>query len=259
MNRLAWLIAPSLAVSLCAGSGCTNQDETVYVLDALELTEVASVCSTPAAGPTALAITEGELDVGGITGTTFANPGYLFAPNMVNGAQVDGTDPNVHILNIEGFDTQLVAVNDASSEAMVAALSGMNMVSRTQHVSIGILPAAFSAPIFPLVDPNQAAAIQQALHAAGVTEDHVQVIVNMVPFGTIDDHAVSGSLFQFPLTFCDGCGVTYLGKCSDYPMSFTGSPGGACNLLQDGLLECCTGDNGNLVCPAVGTMMMSTN
>lgn len=55
------------------------------------------------------------------------------------------------------------------------------------------------------------------------------------------------NVYRYPVDVCNGCLSSDLGACADLPAGFEPSLGGACNAVQDGVVECC--DN-FMVCPA---------
>jgi hypothetical protein len=249
MTRLAWFVVPGL---LLGAAACTKNDETVFPLSALALKDTGGFCTTDTPGPAATFTSMGILDVGHIPGTP-----YLFAPDLGNGTAASTEMPDAHIAYVQGVDTEIIPVNDPASQALVNALDAAGYKLRTQHFSVAIPPAGFSGPIFTLIDGDQSIAILAALRNA---INPVQIIVRMQPYGVIDDGPFSGVPFTFPITVCNGCLFEDLGDCTQYPMDFTGSPGGACNALQDAVLQCCEDKVHNLlVCPAKGSMPTMMN
>ena len=67
--------------------------------------------------------------------------------------------------------------------------------------------------------------------------------------GTHGGDEVVSNLFRYPVEVCDGCARQDVGACIDLPSGFEGAPGGACNSLQDGFLQCCSSSIGD-ICPA---------
>lgn len=55
------------------------------------------------------------------------------------------------------------------------------------------------------------------------------------------------NVFRYPIEVCIGCLENDMGACMSLPAGFQARTGGACNVLQDGVVDCC--DN-FMVCPA---------
>ncbi len=76
-----------------------------------------------------------------------------------------------------------------------------------------------------------------------VLDVHVQMV------GTKAGDGVESNVFRYPVEVCVVCRIRNLGPCAGLPGGYMPNTGGACNLLQDGVLDCCT--NGTqAVCPA---------
>jgi hypothetical protein len=239
MNRLG---VGLLAIG-CAAAGCTDTSYGVFIL---RNQIIGADCTVPSGTGTDYR-GFGRLDVTNpIPGSNLENTGYIFAPAVVNGSTPNNSMPNVHTLFLNGADVELRADGSMASNALLGALRGRNLDKRTQHFSGSIAAGATAGVGYPLIDAEQTAAI------ADVLDDfqQVSVVAHTKIFGTLDGTSVTSDPFDYPITVCKGCLVEDLGPCANLTMATTIHKGGACNPLQDALLDCCTQD-GAAVCPAV--------
>lgn len=65
--------------------------------------------------------------------------------------------------------------------------------------------------------------------------------VQIRELGTRRGDSVESNLFRFPVEVCADCLIRDLGQCVDLSSAQTVSTGGACQTLQDGVLDCCHG------------------
>jgi hypothetical protein len=81
----------------------------------------------------------------------------------------------------------------------------------------------------------------------------VDMLVQVVIYGTVNDGSFETDPFTYPVTTCDGCLTNILGNCTNLPSGGMIRTGGACQLLQDETIDCCidtTKTNSPLLCPA---------
>jgi hypothetical protein len=236
MNRLG-------VVFVVLTAGCTDASHSVYILRNQVL---AADCSAPSGmgGPSR---NGGTLDVTNpIPGSQLENPGYIFAPLIVNGTAANA--PNVHTLFLSGANVELKSNGTPQSNAVIGALAGRSLNKRTQRFAAAITAGTSSGVPYPLIDADQTAAMSDALDGGQVAE----VLAYTTVYGTLDGSDVTSDPFgPYPIDVCKGCRIEELGPCADLTKDSTIHMGGNCNLLQDALLSCCTSSTNTEVCPAV--------
>jgi hypothetical protein len=237
MNRLG-------VVFVILTAGCTDTTESVFIL---RNQIIAADCTAPGGGGGVTGRTAGTLDVTNpLPGSQLANPGYIFAPAVVNGTSSVAGNPNLHTVFLQGANVELKSNGSQQSAAVIAALTGRGLVKRTQRFSATIQAGGTAGVPYPLIDADQTDALGDVLDGGQVA----QVIAHTTVFGTIDGSSITSDPFDYPIEVCKGCRVIELGACADLTMGTMIHTGGNCNILQDGLLDCCT-KNGAEVCPAV--------
>jgi hypothetical protein len=70
--------------------------------------------------------------------------------------------------------------------------------------------------------------------------------------GATTNRTVTSDPFDFPILVCSGCLISNAveGKVPICPTLSTPNTGNPCNVAQDNSVDCCTGNGGQLVCPA---------
>ncbi len=174
----------------------------------------------------------GKIDVNSTTG-------YLFTPLIKS--FVESNDNTNRIIFVEGAD---VSIEFTGSNAPTSALT--DSLSFRTYISGSLTAGGATALAFDLVTADLLADLQD-----DVTPDNpVQLLASVTIFGDLDGSTVESNTFKYPVEICDGCLTNVLGSCVGLEASEVGT-GGACNLLQDGVLDCCTASDDSLVCPAV--------
>ena len=123
----------------------------------------------------------------------------------------------------------------------------------------------FAAPLAPnggltggTFDLVPTSAIRAVQRKAGALDAgarlRAQVVATATVYGDLGGDEIEGAPFVYPVTICDDCVINNVGACAATSTEFEARTGNACNPFQDGVIDCCTGDGGGLVCPAVGTM-----
>lgn len=178
--------------------------------------------------------------------------GYVFTPVLQNFSVDEGTGGSGQIAILHGatvdisfYDPDLfddATVADFRTEGLThfrVPYSGMIEPGGTASMVFEIVPADLLAEIQPLLDePNE-----RVLLNVGVSVD-----------GAINSGSFETKVFNYPVEVCDGCLGSVVADCSALPMDYVPTrTGGACNGLQDSVVECCQSGS-DLVCPAVGTM-----
>jgi hypothetical protein len=237
MNRFGVLL---VAATVALG-GCDATNQSIYILRNQVLTEG---CTVPdGSGTTYRAV--GQLDVTSPEpGTNFTNPGYFLAAAVQNATVATKAEPTAHIFYMQGADVDIRSNGSDASDALIAALTARNLTQRTQRFSGSIEPGATAGVGFFIIDADQTLAMNDVL-----SFEPVQVLARARVFGSLDSDDFEVPAFEYPVTVCKGCAVNFIGTCPDPATVMNPNTGGICNVLQDGLLDCCTDGGGATVCP----------
>jgi hypothetical protein len=182
---------------------------------------------------------------------TASTRGYFFTPvarnDLTTTAGENETQKTIFVegahVTIDFFDTDLFTKDE------VATFATDGLTRFAVPSSGGIDPNGGLATFgFEIVPAELIALIAPKLPAGTSTVLRVGVQI----FGTRAGSSTESNLFRYPVEVCNGCVVHDVGVCESLPADFTASPGGACNPLQDVVLDCCTPmAGGDPVCPAV--------
>lgn len=168
---------------------------------------------------------------------TEAESGYLFTPLVENRGIISAEAERLFF--IEGANVDLFfqnGITPPSDEAQV----------RFRQPLSGSIPAGELATFaFEIV---QKPVLEDLAGQLGDGESTL-VEVDIEILGEIDGGDASSNLFTYPVDVCKGCLTNVIGSCDALP-SVQVRTGGSCQLLQDGVVDCCTDSEGGLVCPA---------
>ncbi len=89
---------------------------------------------------------------------------------------------------------------------------------------------------------------QRVAGIAATTRIHAQTRATATAFGDYYGDEINSNPFEFPVLVCNDCVVNVV-SCP-LPMTATPRQGNACNLFQDGIVDCCNDDINGLTCPA---------
>jgi len=185
---------------------------------------------------------EGTLDIS-VVQPDFTSA-YFFFPLLENNLPPTANssiDPNQ--IQLSGFQVDITVLAGAPLPS--------NLDPRLTHFQVpwsggvnsggGQLSAAVAA--FPV-------ALAQAMVAGGgVPHDPttlMQLTISALGTTNSGQHMTSDP-FHFPLHVCSGCLIANVAACPfSSPPAFTGND---CNPAQDGIVDCCTTQNGSLQCP----------
>ena len=222
--------------------GCANQgDEGMIVLNNTAV--AGTTCEmTGAAGQPFLS--HGEI-------YALSNRGYTLTPliqSRVTMAMGSTSNPLQKTIALRGADISLM--HKAVSIETNGSFAVTNPESNLGDFSVlfsGSLPPDGTVNVgFEIITP---AIMRNILQMAGVTASqklNAEVLAEVTIKGTLGGNDISASPFFFPVSVCTDCVVNVVGAC---PATVVARTGNACNIYQDGVVDCCTGANG-LVCPA---------
>ena len=176
-----------------------------------------------------------------------AGVGYIFTPAVVNELTlIEGEGAGPKTIYIEGAHVDIAFFDTTTFDAASFPAELLSFdVPTSGSIEPGGGTAAFSFEIVPIE-----LARMMADAVDGTASGRTTLDVRIQMFGIKGGGEVESRTFRYPVQICNGCLLANLGDCTLLPSGSMGSPGGVCNALQDGVLECCT-LNGEAVCPAV--------
>lgn len=242
MLRLTALIPLSLAPALaltavaCVDSG----DEGMYVLNN----------TAPPDGSCVLSGNPGQPQLGhGIIDYRSPIP-YVMTPLLQSRIQmVEGADDSSRTIQLRGADVTLTlkAVTLESGTSFTSTQPNKVYPTFSVLFSGSLPPAGYVNAFVDIIPPATLREIGGM--ATGDAGLNAEVLAEVVVKGDIGGDAVETAPFYFPVTVCNNCVLNDVGACSEF--TGTARTGNACNPYQDGVLDCCTNDSGQRVCPAV--------
>jgi hypothetical protein len=179
--------------------------------------------------------------------------GYLLTP-LIQSRVTLGTEVMADELQktifLRGADVNLTlkAVSIETNGAYTVTQPESN-VGQFSVLFAGALPPEGSVNVgFEVITP---AILRNILGASGVNLStsslNAEVLAEVTIRGDLGSDEVTSNPFQYPISVCTDCVVNVTGAC---PMTGTPRTGDACNIFQDGVVDCCTDANGGLTCPA---------
>lgn len=226
---LSMLVVSAFAIQ----SGCVDAGETLRILRNQEPTGLCVVADDESSA----FLSSGLIDV-------TADTGYIFTPLVENRAVGDvETDRRVFI---DGAVVRLRFAQDFFDDATINRLEAEGLSYFTQPFSGSIVSNGFGAFRFEIIPRVVLEEMQGNLGAGEFTRITAEVEMR----GTIDGKDVTSPTFNYPIEVCNGCLTRDLGPCAALTTDDI-QTGGACQEKQDGFVDCCTGTDNSLVCPAV--------
>jgi hypothetical protein len=175
--------------------------------------------------------------------------GYVFTPSVRNDLQIVGDEAigpkTIYVthakVEIQFYDPDFENVTTDSSllKFQVPTSGAVDPDGGTSAFSFEIVPPELLSLI--------GARLGQPTATNPLPRTVLDARVQMVGSRGGGGGEVTSNVFRYPVEVCNGCVQVELGDCALLTTGFMGSTGGACNALQDGVLECC---NGGEVCPA---------
>ena len=227
---LASLVVPLVGCVAADGAG----DEAIYVTKALAANDDCSFSAS-----------ENAQYIGHGVITAFSPAPYLIHPQLKSRVTTtDSSQQDLKTIQIRGARVNL-EFKDASVGARVTAA----------HKKFETL---FSAPLAPnagsvtdttfeMIPEGALASIAASI---GPTDDFAtEVVGKLVVYGDLAGDEVVSQEFQFPVTICSNCITVNLGTCP-LPATTSIRAGNACNVFQDGIVDCCDTGSG-LLCPGI--------
>lgn len=235
MLRLAALVP--FVFAACVDSG----DEGMYVLNN---TAVGNTCVLTGS-PDQPFISHGTIH--------YLSPrAYLLTPliqSRIVASETD-TDDAQKTIQLRGADVTL------TMKALSIERSNGSIETMQTDTQIGQFSTLFSGAITPggsvnvgvdIIPPSILRSIAQMSGANLETDGfNAEVLATVVIKGELNGSSIEATPYLYPVSVCNNCVVVNLGAC---PLTVTPRTGNACNPFQDGVVDCCVDESGNLVCP----------
>lgn len=179
--------------------------------------------------------------------------GYLLTP-LIQSRVTLGTELNADPLQktifLRGADVSLtLKAVSIETNGQYSVTQPESNIGQFSVLFAGSLPPGGTVNVgFEVIPPS---ILRDVLSKSGVnlsTSDlNAEVLAEVTIRGDLGGDEVTSSPFQYPISVCTDCIVNVIGACP-----LTGAPrtGDACNVFQDGVVDCCTEADGGISCPA---------
>ncbi|MEO8839961.1 MAG: hypothetical protein ABI591_01375 [Kofleriaceae bacterium] len=172
-----------------------------------------------------------------------APQGYVFTPLLESRITAVLGHEAERTIHLEGANVTLQVANGGMQQQFTALFSGsLAPNSGTTNVSFELLPVS-------------------SIKALGSASQNVEVVASVSAYGTLGGGRIEGEPFQYPITIvAPDNGIVFGAKTPSQAgtpcLNDTNTPrsGNACNVFQDGVVDCCVSATGTNVCPAVPEM-----
>lgn len=229
-----------LGMALAAQSGCVTADEDNPLL-ILQNQAPGPDCTLDASSN--LFNSRGAID-------TLSNQGYLLTPVVQNTSVTSTTASRVQrLITLEGASVSIGFEPGLFSDGEIDSLG--NLADFSQAFSAIVEPDNGRAVVAIDIMPE---ALLETIGGKLAPGDATFVTATVQLFGKHGTRELVSQPFAYPIDVCNGCLLVNQGDCAALPEDFMARAGGACRLLQDGVLDCCTED-GAQVCPARSSAM----
>jgi len=194
---------------------------------------------------------------------------YLLTPLVESRISAEMGQESQRTVALHGarIDITIGAVEVIHEDGTVAALTfDASELATLKSTGVTHFKSLFAAPLPPNMGTSNVAfdvvplAMLSSLRSKGAlgAKDrmHAELIAKVVVFGDLGGDEVTSLPFEYPVTVCNDCIVSQPIPACPLPMATTVRTGNACNLFQDGVVDCCTDPTTKAtVCPAtVATM-----
>jgi hypothetical protein len=239
---------PSLFAALVL-VGCANTgDEGMIVLNNTAVTDSCTLTGAPDQPFRS----HGEIFAG-------AKEGYVLTPLIQSrltteiggsGSGSGTVDPITKTIFLKGADVKVKLVSTSIITAGAYTTTQNNLELGTYSVLFaGYLPpdgyvnVGFEALSVPM--------IQSVVAMSGVdfssSDLRAEVLTEVTVKGELGGDTISATPFSYPITVCSDCIAEVTGPCPVMEEPLTGN---ACNMWQDGHLQCCSNPDGTYTCPS---------
>jgi hypothetical protein len=237
-QRLGFAVVVLLGGCLADGS-----DGGILVLKNVHADETCTASSSE----TEVAVGHGTLDL-------LLPSNYVFIAQMKSRIMaLDGQEDQRTIL-VQGAKVD-IAFPDSSlfTAAELGDLQASHLTRFKSLFSAVLVPDAIQDGSFVLIPAGLVQAIAAKTDFSKAVR--IEAVATFTIEGDMSGTTVVSQAFTYPVTIGNSVTVNVPGTC-DLPKSF-GMPrvGYSCNPAQDGIVDCCRGPSGNLVCPATVAAM----
>jgi len=205
-------------------------------------------------------------------GSTCTLTGSTTQPFIAHG-QIWARSPNGYFLT-PLIQSRVMSASSVDDSQRTIYLTGANVTLEVKAVTIERADGSFANPAPPTLSGQQAQfsslfsaslppsgsvnvgfdvipvqtlrTILTASGAAATDKMSAEVLATISILGELGGNEIEGQPFQFPIAVCNNCVVVDNGVC---PLAVTPRTGNACNVYQDGVVDCCRDASNNLICP----------
>ncbi len=221
--------------------GCVDAADSIVILN----NQIPSEGCILKAGDNEPFFSRGQIDVIDLNQTT----GYLFTPVIKNLAEPNASSDSLFFA--EGAKVDLEFIPEFFSVDELAQLKTDGNSRFLQEFSGSVLAQNTGTFDFEIIPRTMLGAIAAKLQLG----DSTRVLAKVEIVGKLGGGGVSSQIFTYPVDVCNGCLANNLGTCDQVPLDFEVRVGGTCQPLQDGVADCCTRQDGVLICPAISTAL----
>lgn len=204
--------------------------------------------------PTTGCVADPSSEVARTAGTiqTNATFGYVLTPVVRNDlVTVEGESPTRKSVFLEGARVTIAFYDAELFTAAELDTLETDGLTRFMAPTSGALEPNGSTQTFQLeVVPRELLAAIDAKLPTDVVAPSTLIDVQIEMYGQLAGSEIRSNKFHYPVTVCRDCLISSVGLCSAIDPGTEYRTGGACNTLQDGIVDCCTDADGLLVCPA---------
>jgi len=174
------------------------------------------------------------------------NP-YLLTPELESRITATEGQESQRTIALRGARVE-VAVESMTVDNQAAAAPTLSTPKFTSLVSGSLEPLGQVSVGFDALTPTILGELAAQAPDGNV---RIQVTATIQMFGNLGggDNEIESVPFVYPITVCNGCVANVLPACPT-EASAELRTGNACNVFQDGAVDCCV-VNGETVCPAV--------
>lgn len=130
--------------------------------------------------------------------------------------------------------------DDLFDDANTTRLTSEGLI-RFQVPISGSIPPNFSTAVFTMTAVPGALLAEVNERLVTLNRGSTVLDVQVQVIGTRGGSELESNVFRYPVDVCLECAINILGDCADIPIGTEIATGGACQTVQDGFIDCCTG------------------
>lgn len=244
MRRTNMLKAGLALLAISLAGGCTDGGQPLLIMQ----NNVPDVGCSVSNDVTSAFIPRGRID-------TNAEAGYVFTPVVQNVSEVlSNQTQSQRTAFIEGANIKLSVQAGFFGDSPPTDDPNFKLFTKfSKGFSGNVAPeGGFTSFIFTIMEKDFMT--QFLAPGLGDPTSSVQIHAKITLFGTAGGGgSVESVPYDYFIDVCNGCMQVDQGPCAALPDGFEGGIGGACNTLQDEVLDCCTNADSTVQCPAAVT------